>query len=195
MFTSTALTWGFTWQVQGSNLRRLSRRFYRGHPHAGPNDDLPAAMPPRDLPRSMSNHSSTANSRNQPIRTGCHRKPRTVATRRVRAGRDWTGRPASDRRLLEHAQYFRAAVANDAKHGVPQPSLSEGKPTRTAGSPSDRGPGRRGSRRLSDLDRQPGRPRVPSGLGDRHAGAGGAPSPNWRASPVKGHQKLPGGGH
>ena len=23
------LTWGFTWQVQGSNLRRLSRRFYR----------------------------------------------------------------------------------------------------------------------------------------------------------------------
>ncbi len=48
------------WQVQGSNLRRLSRRFYRGQPHLRIDSPLPAHLLPcrlmRAPPEPLLNH-------------------------------------------------------------------------------------------------------------------------------------------
>jgi hypothetical protein len=68
---AAGLTWSFTWwQVQGSNLRRLSRRFYRGHPPSVGNGLSPAVSCFSARRRLSLSHSSTTNSRNQPDRVG-----------------------------------------------------------------------------------------------------------------------------
>ena len=114
---------------QGSNLPRLSRRFYRGHPPYARNDRLRAVSCFSARRRLSLSHSSTTNSRNPPDRVGlCWT---------TSAGQQPCSLPRNP--LPRHSAELDLLLIMPCLR-LPQPWQFEGKPTRTAGSASDRGP-------------------------------------------------------